>query len=220
MQYDATAFFSPIELFVHAGPVAKGVILLLIAASVWCWVLIIEGVLSVMRLNKAIRLTRNRTQNRSSQMLFGVIEAGRAAAALTLEGETAGEARARVAEAMSRAAQTLLARIEGGLPNLAVISAVAPFVGLFGTVWGIMVSFMGIAGAQDTSLAVVAPGIAQALAATAIGLAAAIPATVGYNRIGAALARASQGLQHVIAERAVEMTSVPPPRRGASPEAA
>jgi biopolymer transport protein ExbB/TolQ len=145
-------------------------------------------------------------------MLFGVIEAGRDAAALRLEGETVGEARARVVEAMSRAAQTLLVRIEGGLPNLAVISTVAPFVGLFGTVWGIMVSFMGIAGAQDTSLAVVAPGIAQALAATAIGLAAAIPATVGYNRIGAALARASQGLHHVIAEHAVEMTSAGPPQ--------
>ena len=215
MQYDAASFFSPIDLFIHAGPVAKGVILLLVAASVWCWVLIIEGALSVMRLNKAIRLTRSRTKNRSSQMLSGVIEAGRAAAALRVEGETVGEARARVVEAMSRAAQTLLVRIEGGLPNLAVISTVAPFVGLFGTVWGIMVSFMGIAGAQDTSLAVVAPGIAQALAATAIGLAAAIPATVGYNRIGAALARASQGLQHVIAEQAVEMTSAAPPARPA-----
>jgi biopolymer transport protein ExbB/TolQ len=213
MQYDTTSFFSPIELFVHAGPVAKAVILLLVAASVWCWVLIVEGVLSVRRLNKAIRLARNRTENPPSRMLLGVIEAGRAAAALTLEGETVGEARARVLEAMSRAAQILLARIEGGLPNLAVISTVAPFVGLFGTVWGIMVSFMGIAGAQDTSLAVVAPGIAQALAATAIGLAAAIPATIGYNRIGAALARASQGLQHVIAEHAVEMTSAGSPRR-------
>ena len=82
-----------------------------------------------------------------------------------------------------------MARAEGGLSNLAVIASAAPFVGLFGTVWGIMSSFASIAGANDTSLAVVAPGIAEALAATAYGLAAAIPAAVGYNRIGAAFAR-------------------------------
>ena len=77
---------------------------------------------------------------------------------------------------------------KGALPNLAVISSVAPFIGLFGTVWGIMTAFSGIAQSQDTSLAVVAPGIAEALAATAYGLAAAIPASVGYNRIGFAFA--------------------------------
>jgi biopolymer transport protein ExbB/TolQ len=110
---------------------------------------------------------------------------------------------------MSRAAQVLLARIEGGLPNLAVISSVAPFIGLFGTVWGIMASFSAIAELKDTSLAVVAPGIAEALAATAIGLAAAIPATIGYNRIGASLARAGQDLQHLIAENAIRLTAHP-----------
>jgi biopolymer transport protein ExbB/TolQ len=108
---------------------------------------------------------------------------------------------------MRRAAQTLLTRIEGGLPNLAVISSVAPFIGLFGTVWGIMASFFAIAEAKDTSLAVVAPGIAEALAATAIGLAAAIPATVAYNRLGASLARAGQQLQHLIEEDAVTITA-------------
>jgi biopolymer transport protein ExbB/TolQ len=107
---------------------------------------------------------------------------------------------------MHREAQALLARIEGGLPNLAVISSVAPFIGLFGTVWGIMVSFSSIGEAKDTSLAVVAPGIAAALAATAIGLAAAIPATVGYNRLGASLARASQRLHDLIQETAVDLT--------------
>ena len=75
-----------------------------------------------------------------------------------------------------------------------MISSVAPFVGLFGTVWGIMTSFAGIAEAKDTSLAVVAPGIAEALAATAYGLAAAIPASVGYNRIGAAFRAAAAEL--------------------------
>ena len=94
---------------------------------------------------------------------------------------------------MARAARELLTRSEGGLPNLAVISSVAPFVGLFGTVWGIMSSFAAIGQAQDTSLATVAPGIAESLAATAYGLAAAIPASIGYNRIGAAYAPARTG---------------------------
>jgi len=140
-------------------------------------------------------------------MLFPIADAGRRAESLTISGESFGEARVRVAEAMSRVAQRLLARIEGGLPNLAVISSVAPFVGLFGTVWGIMVSFSAIADARDTSLAVVAPGIAEALAATAVGLAAAIPATIGYNRLGASLARAGQDLQHVIEEDAITITA-------------
>jgi biopolymer transport protein ExbB/TolQ len=95
------------------------------------------------------------------------------------------------------------------LPNLAVIASVAPFIGLFGTVYGIMTSFANIAEAKDTSLAVVAPGIAEALAATAWGLAAAIPAVVAYNRLGAALARAGQKLGHRIDERAVEIVAAP-----------
>src|SRR5208337_3207198 len=120
-----------------------------------------------------VRAARRGDQHASTALLGGIVEAGRHAESLTIPGESVGEARTRVAEAMSRAAQNLLARIEGGLPNLAVISSVAPFIGLFGTVWGIMVSFSAIADAKDTSLAVVAPGIAEALAATAIGLAAA-----------------------------------------------
>jgi biopolymer transport protein ExbB/TolQ len=120
-----------------------------------------------------------------------------------LPGESVSESRARVAEAMHRAAAELLAAAERGLPNLAIIASAAPFIGLFGTVWGIMNSFTGIAASQDTSLAVVAPGIAEALAATAIGLAAAIPASVGYTRLGASFALIAQQLGHAIDERAV-----------------
>jgi len=205
MEHAATSL-SPIGLFLEAGPVAKVVLLILLAASVWCWVLIIEGAWSVGRLRKAIQAAR-RGEGESATLLAPIAEAGRQSAAITIPGETVGEARTRVAEAMSRAAQSLLARIEGGLPNLAVISSVAPFIGLFGTVWGIMVSFAAIAEAKDTSLAVVAPGIAEALAATAIGLAAAIPASIGYNRIGASLANAGQSLQHLIDEDAVRITA-------------
>jgi biopolymer transport protein ExbB/TolQ len=84
---------------------------------------------------------------------------------------------------MRAAVASELRRLERGLPFLATVGSAAPFVGLFGTVWGIMNSFQAIARSQDTSLAVVAPGIAEALFATAIGLAAAIPAVVAYNKI-------------------------------------
>jgi biopolymer transport protein ExbB/TolQ len=198
-----------IALFTEAGPVAKAVMLILVSASVWCWILIVEGVWSVMRLKRAVSAARveESAGNHKGDLLHPLLSAGREAASLTIPGETAGEARLRVAEAMSRAGQKLLTRAQGGLPNLAVIASVAPFIGLFGTVWGIMTSFAGIAEAKDTSLAVVAPGIAEALAATAIGLAAAIPAAVGYNRIGAALARAGQELSHLLEERAVAIAA-------------
>jgi biopolymer transport protein ExbB/TolQ len=201
-----TLTLTPLGLFLQAGPVAKAVFSLLLAASIWCWVLIIEGLWGIRRLNKAIRAARADEQYPTTELLFPIIEAGRQAATLAISGETAGESRTRVADGMHREAQTLLARIEGGLPNLAVISSVAPFIGLFGTVWGIMVSFSAIGEAKDTSLAVVAPGIAEALAATAIGLAAAIPATIGYNRLGASLARAAQQLHDLIQETALDLS--------------
>ncbi len=140
-----------------------------------------------------------------SPLLANVVAAGSQACALTVVGESVGEKRQRVTEAMRRAAREALSSAEGGLPNLAVIASVSPFVGLFGTVWGIMTSFVGIASAKDTSLAVVAPGIAEALAATAWGLAAAIPASIGYTRIGAGFSRAGQKLSHWIEARAVAL---------------
>jgi biopolymer transport protein ExbB/TolQ len=191
-------------MFLNAGPVGKAVMATLLIASVWTWVLIIEGAVSVIRISKAARAAR---AGGPAGLLAPIAAAGQRAFALDLPGESIGEKRERIAEFMSRAAREYLTRAEGGLPNLAVISSVAPFIGLFGTVWGIMTSFAGIAQSQDTSLAVVAPGIAEALAATAYGLAAAIPASVGYNRIGAAFARTGQQVAHYIEDEALALTS-------------
>lgn len=191
----------------QAGPVGKGVMVTLLLASIWCWVLIIEAVFAVARLRTAIRLVQS---GGIHPLLAPLLDAGQKAVLAAIPGETVGEARVRIAETMHRAAQIILKRTESGLPNLAVISSVAPFIGLFGTVWGIMSSFAGIAEAQDTSLAVVAPGIAEALAATAYGLAAAIPATIGYNRIGAMLSAAGQMLSHLVEDRAVSLLSRTP----------
>ena len=198
---------SPVGLFLEASLVGKAVIAMLFIASLWCWVLIIEGVVSVVRIRRAVRTARAAGALENS--LSGVAVAGDEEARRRIPGETVGELRARISDAMGRAARELLTRSEGGLPNLAVISSVAPFVGLFGTVWGIMSSFAAISQAQDTSLATVAPGIAESLAATAYGLAAAIPASIGYNRIGAAYARLGQEMASFVEERALALLARP-----------
>jgi len=121
------------------------------------------------------------------------------------------ELRARLEQAMRGALKTEFQRIEVGLPFLATVGSAAPFVGLFGTVWGIVNSFTSIAQQKDTSLAVVAPGIAEALIATALGLAAAIPAVVAYNQVAVSLGRASAKANASIAEIAKQLS--PPQTR-------
>jgi biopolymer transport protein ExbB/TolQ len=198
---------SPVGLFLAAGPVGKFVMGVLFLASLWCWVLIIEGVISIVRLGRAVRAAR--LGRATPRLLERIASAGDEEARRRIPGETVGELRERISDAMARAARELLTRSEGGLPNLAVIASVAPFVGLFGTVWGIMASFAAISQSQDTSLATVAPGIAESLAATAYGLAAAIPAAVGYNRIGAAYARVGQDLASFVEDRALALLARP-----------
>jgi biopolymer transport protein ExbB/TolQ len=197
---------TPIGLFTQAGLVGKFVMALLFVASIWCWLLIVEALFGLSRLSRALNEAK---AGRASALLAPIDALGAQEARIRVAGETVSERRQRVADKMTRAIMDLLAKAEGGLANLAVISSVSPFVGLFGTVWGIMGSFAGIAAAKDTSLAVVAPGIAEALAATAYGLAAAIPAAIGYNRLGAAFSRLGQTLVNRAADHAVELTRDP-----------
>ena len=113
---------------------------------------------------------------------------------------------ARIEQAMRETAAGHLRRVEPGLPLLATIGSTAPFIGLLGTVWGIMHSFAGIAASNDTSLAVVAPGIAEALFATAIGLVAAIPAVMAYNKLATDLGRLGQRLDSTITRVGAELS--------------
>jgi biopolymer transport protein ExbB/TolQ len=197
-----TISLSPYSLFLHAGFVGKATMLLLACASLWCWALIIEMSVTLTQLSGLLKDTQ--TQQRSSA-LEELFRAGAESHETLIIDETVGERRSRISEAMHRAAAPLFFRLERGLPSLAVISSVAPFVGLFGTVWGIMTSFAAIGEAKDTSLAVVAPGIAEALAATAYGLAAAIPATFAYNRLGARLNAVRRKISFLIESKAVEL---------------
>jgi len=175
---------SPLDWFQQAGLVGRAVLALLLVLSVVCWLLIVEGIYMVVQLRQAVQAARGGDPR---TLLAPILEAGEAALKQSVAGESIGEQRVRIEHAMNRTGRALIRRFEGKLPNLAIISSVAPFIGLFGTVWGIMTSFAAIAAAKDTSLAVVAPGIAEALATTAFGLAAAIPASVGYTRLGAAV---------------------------------
>jgi biopolymer transport protein TolQ len=210
---DPVATLSIIKLFMNADPVVKGVLLLLLVASVWSWTVIIE---KLWRLAAASRLARDHETRaaaaRSPQDLAAdgrseigdpaglVLSAGLAesTAELRPHPETAGERRERIERAMRLTLNAELRRLEDRLPFLATLGSAAPFIGLFGTVWGIMRSFEGIAAANNTSLAVVAPGIAEALFATAMGLAAAIPAVVAYNKITVDLGRFAGRMQGMI----------------------
>ena len=193
---------SPWLLFLQAGLVGKSVMVILLLASIWCWLLILEGWIA----SRGFRLAAQRAASGDIRPLVcDVFLAGEAAHAKTIKGEAVGESRQRLIEAMNRAARQVVRRVDGGLPMLAIIASVSPFIGLLGTVWGIMASFIGIAESRDTSLAVVAPGIAEALAATAYGLAAAIPASIGYNKLAASIGRTTQMFGDVIEEHAEQL---------------
>jgi biopolymer transport protein TolQ len=222
---DPVATLSIVKLFFNADPVVKGVLLLLLFASVWSWAVIID---KLWRLGAASRSARDHEARaataRSARELVAteasehngdpaglMLSVGWAesVAGRSAEAETAGERRDRIERAMRLALNAELRRLEVRLPFLATLGSAAPFIGLFGTVWGIMRSFEGIAAAHNTSLAVVAPGIAEALFATAMGLAAAIPAVVAYNKITVDLGRFAGRMQGLIG-RAAGLLSRPP----------
>ena len=192
--------FTPVGLFLRADIVVQVVLAALILASFWSWVLIIDKWIAFVSLNrKAKRFEKSfwsgrsledlyaQHQNRADQPFTAVFVAALREWKRSFEGGAPREAQLasvkdRVEKAMNVSIQREVEKIERGLGYLATVGSTAPFVGLFGTVWGIMTAFQAIAARQDTTLAVVAPGIADALFATALGLVAAIPAVVAYNR--------------------------------------
>ena len=194
------AELSPFALFMQADIVVKAVMFGLLLASVWSWAIILERSRRLSRLNgedakfedwfwKAKDLDSlyepaSRADHPSARaFLAGMNEWRRSLSAKTGRSIDREGLRGRLASAINVAIGRDIDELSDRLNALATIGSVAPFVGLFGTVWGIMRSFASIAASQNTSLAVVAPGIAEALFATAIGLFAAIPAVIGYNRL-------------------------------------
>jgi biopolymer transport protein TolQ len=181
----------------------------LILASVWVWMIIVSFSLRIGGLGKKSREyeaefweQQNREGLLTKQMRKEVPAARVAAAGLDEWRKSTAKqpvdrdaARQRIAAVMDSQIAEEADALAGRLNFLATVGSVAPFVGLFGTVWGIMNSFFQIGAQQSASLAVVAPGIAEALFATAIGLFAAIPAVIAYNRFGGSVDRYEAGLQ-------------------------
>lgn len=194
------------ELVLAADPIVKGVMLLLVLASVACWAIMLEKSIRTWRLKSDVKALEGLADGHSEAaqadgLVRRVLAAAESEAADGVSrGEARSEIRARLERAMKQRFKGELESIEAGLPFLATIGSAAPFIGLFGTVWGIMNSFTAIAARQDTSLATVAPGIAEALFATALGLVAAIPAVMAYNHYAVKLGRSAQRGNAAIAE--------------------
>ena len=197
------AMMSPVALFLAADIVVKGVIVVLLLASIWTWTIIIGQWMSLGRVARDSKSfegdfaeaddveTFARSHEASNVSSARIFQAGFAEwrASTKVAPIDKDATRSRLSTVLSSALAREIDRLSDRLNVLATVGAVAPFVGLFGTVWGIMRSFTGIAAAQNTSLAVVAPGIAEALFATALGLFAAIPAVIAYNRFSHRLNR-------------------------------
>jgi biopolymer transport protein TolQ len=200
---------SPVNLFLQADIVVKMVIVGLLLASIWTWAIIIGHAIRIRRVGRGNTVferdfwkagdvdgfyeARGKEKLPSAAVLgAGIAEWRRSTAGSHVDREGT---RSRLAIAMNAAVMAEIDALAERLNILATIGAVAPFVGLFGTVWGIMRSFGDIAGQNNTSLAVVAPGIAEALFATALGLFAAIPAVIAYNRMSFGINRMEGRLQ-------------------------
>jgi biopolymer transport protein TolQ len=186
------------HLFAQAGWVVKLVMIGLLAASVWTWAIVIDKVIAYSRMRSSLnRFEQVFWSGQSLEELYRTLAdrkttgIGAIFVAAMREWKKSFEKGARsplglqnrIDKAMDLALTREMERLEGRLGFLATVGSAAPFVGLFGTVIGIMTSFQAIAGSKSTSLAVVAPGIAEALLATAIGLLAAIPAVIAYNKL-------------------------------------
>ncbi|PIT70508.1 protein TolQ [Bartonella tribocorum] len=189
---------SMLHLFMQAGFVVKAVMVLLLLASVWSWTIIFDKIFTYRRIRREIKqFERIFWSGKALEDLYASCKSQRtnsiSAVFMAAMGEwkkslekgthTSTSLQSRIDKAMDLALGRESEKIESKLSFLATLGSAGPFIGLFGTVIGIMESFLSISASQNTSLAIVAPGIAEALLATAIGLFAAIPAVIAYNKL-------------------------------------
>jgi len=186
--------FSLWQLFIRADFVVKAVIVILLLASIWSWALIFEKYKLFKKIDKSSTLFEekfwkaksaenfyNNISNKVKDPLTAIFQSAMAELIKT-KSKSSSVQSGRVTRILEIALDREMRLIEKNFTFLATVGSTAPFIGLFGTVWGIMNSFQSIAISRNTSLAIVAPGIAEALFATALGLLAAIPAVVAYNK--------------------------------------
>ena len=198
--------FSLLSLFIRADFIVKSVIIMLIVASIYSWAIIIEKI----KLFKKINISSDEFEekfwkSKSAESFYGSLPSNlEDPMALVFKGSMSTllktKSKTNLNERMSGMLEInidkQMSKIEKSFTFLATVGSTAPFIGLFGTVWGIMNSFQSIAISRNTSLAIVAPGIAEALFATALGLLAAIPAVVAYNKFNNDSKKYSQKLEN------------------------
>ena len=201
----AATDFSVWALFLKADIIVKAVMIFLFIASIWCWAIIIEKILRLRKLNSSAEEFEDsfwsggsldelydQIGSQPTDPMSAVFSAAMREWRRSIEsgGRDSGSSlMERIDRVMNVTVNREIERVERQMTILASTGSTAPFVGLFGTVWGIMNSFQAISISKNTSLAVVAPGIAEALFATALGLVAAIPAVIAYNKISKDLDR-------------------------------
>jgi biopolymer transport protein TolQ len=188
----SNADFSLLSLFIRADIIVKSVIILLIACSVYSWAIIMDKIKLFKKLNQTTEEFETKFWNsKSAETFYNNLPAKiedpmtlifKDAMQNLLKRKSKTDLHDRMTTMLETGIEKQMSKINKGYTFLATVGSTAPFIGLFGTVWGIMNSFQSIAISRNTSLAIVAPGIAEALFATALGLLAAIPAVIAYNK--------------------------------------
>tara|TARA_B100000989_G_scaffold149192_1_gene111245 strand:+ start:180 stop:854 length:675 start_codon:yes stop_codon:yes gene_type:complete len=184
--------FSLMSLFLRADVVVKSVIIILIVASIYSWAIIIEKFKMFKKINQStVEFEEKFWKSKSAESFYSNLPANkddpmsnvfRKTMQAVLKSKSRSNLNEKLTSLLESNIVTEVSLLEKNFSFLATVGSTAPFIGLFGTVWGIMNSFQSIAVSRNTSLAIVAPGIAEALFATALGLLAAIPAVVAYNK--------------------------------------
>ena len=188
----SNADFSLLSLFIRADIIVKSVIIMLIACSVYSWAVIIDKIKLFKKINQSTEEFETKFWNsKSAETFYNNLPANiedpmalvfKDAMQNLLKKKSKHDLNNRMTTLLETGIEKQMSKISKGYTFLATVGSTAPFIGLFGTVWGIMNSFQSIAISRNTSLAIVAPGIAEALFATALGLLAAIPAVIAYNK--------------------------------------
>ncbi len=202
----SSADFSLMNLFIRADIIVKSVIILLIACSIYSWAVIIEKFRLFKKINQSSDEFETKFWNsKSAETFYNNLPANvedpmalvfKDAMQSLLKRRSKSDLNSRMTTMLETGIEKQMSRISKGFTFLATVGSTAPFIGLFGTVWGIMNSFQSIAISRNTSLAIVAPGIAEALFATALGLLAAIPAVIAYNKFNNDSQKYSQKLEN------------------------
>ena len=202
----SSADFSLMNLFLRADIIVKSVMILLIACSIYSWAIIIEKYRLFKKINQSTEEFETKFWNsKSAETFYNNLPANvqdpmalifKDAMQNLLKRKSRTDLNNRMTTMLETGIEKQISKITKGFTFLATVGSTAPFIGLFGTVWGIMNSFQSIAISRNTSLAIVAPGIAEALFATALGLLAAIPAVVAYNKFNNDSIKYSQKLEN------------------------